>query len=355
MCANYLQRQGIEYDIIDKKKCFSSVGFELLLWPTTVNVLKDIGISDAIAESGVEIKGVIHRSPSGSIISRTSYEFIEKKCGPYVVIERDRLLRNLEEQIGVDTVLRNTWVTDIENSSKSIVKFSDGSSKEYDLVIGADGINSWLRSIIDEQAKVVRMGYSFWLYRISRDVYSDPIFEAFSGKGVWGILSPGKVESVVALVTKTPSERTEKREFLRTKFKKFQGNLRTALNSMPEDDKGIFHWEALLVKSQTCQNQHAVLIGDAAHGHPPSLSSGANLAIEDSQALTRFLIGSRDIPEALKKYERSRRKRVSYITRLANITLRTHMMNTPFDYITAMALKLTDGTAASERMIGLSE
>ncbi|GAB5561697.1 MAG: 2-heptyl-3-hydroxy-4(1H)-quinolone synthase [Synoicihabitans sp.] len=352
MCANQLQQCGIEYDIIEKRDAFSSVGFELVLWSTTVDALKKIGMADTIAKFGVEIKGIVHRKPNNSVITQTSYQPIENRYGYYVAIDRDKLLRALEAKIGPHRVLRNTWLTDIAKSTRPTVTFNDGSRKEYDLIIGADGIKSSLRPLIDPRAEVIQTGHSFWLYRISSDIYSKPIFESYSGNGLWGILSPGKSESVVVLVTRTPSESMDKSAYLRSQFSNFHGRLRTALIAMPEENK-IFQWEALQIKTHMCRNEHAVLIGDAAHAHPPSLSSGANLAIEDTLTLVQLITENRGVSETLERYEKLRQKRASYISRMANWTLRFHMMKSPFDYLTATALKCMDGIAANERIMGL--
>jgi 2-polyprenyl-6-methoxyphenol hydroxylase-like FAD-dependent oxidoreductase len=57
----------------------------------------------------------------------------------------------------------------------------------------------------------------------------------------------------------------------------------------------------------------SVLIGDAAHAASPSSGQGASMAIEDAVTLGRCVAASADVPGALAAYERARRTRVEKV------------------------------------------
>jgi salicylate hydroxylase len=55
------------------------------------------------------------------------------------------------------------------------------------------------------------------------------------------------------------------------------------------------------------------LLGDAAHPAPPFLAQGAGMAIEDAEALARFLSTHANVKAALLAYERERRGRTARV------------------------------------------
>jgi 2-polyprenyl-6-methoxyphenol hydroxylase-like FAD-dependent oxidoreductase len=57
----------------------------------------------------------------------------------------------------------------------------------------------------------------------------------------------------------------------------------------------------------------SVLIGDAAHAASPSSGQGASMAVEDAVTLGRCIAASPDVPGALAAYERARRDRVEKV------------------------------------------
>lgn len=59
-------------------------------------------------------------------------------------------------------------------------------------------------------------------------------------------------------------------------------------------------------------------VGDAAHARPPSLAQGANQTLEDAWVLGQALAARSVTPhDALRRYERARRRRVDLTSRFA--------------------------------------
>jgi FAD-dependent urate hydroxylase len=61
----------------------------------------------------------------------------------------------------------------------------------------------------------------------------------------------------------------------------------------------------------------AVLIGDAAHAMPPTLAQGASQTLDDAWALVDSLDGQADLEAALRTYQRRRRTRSAFVSRLS--------------------------------------
>lgn len=65
----------------------------------------------------------------------------------------------------------------------------------------------------------------------------------------------------------------------------------------------------------------------AAHAMRPNLGQGACTAVEDAVVLAQSLAGSTDVPQALRRYQRRRRRRVWWIHRMSDITSRLQLLD----------------------------
>ena len=64
------------------------------------------------------------------------------------------------------------------------------------------------------------------------------------------------------------------------------------------------------------------LLGDAAHTMPPTLAQGTNQALLDTMVLCKALSdreSNGDVPSALRRYEKTRRRRVMAVSRVASL------------------------------------
>jgi 2-polyprenyl-6-methoxyphenol hydroxylase-like FAD-dependent oxidoreductase len=71
----------------------------------------------------------------------------------------------------------------------------------------------------------------------------------------------------------------------------------------------IFTWHEVELSSYS--SGRAVLIGDAAHSMSPQLGIGAQMALEDAEALAGVLAEHRDLATALRVYTHIREPRLS--------------------------------------------
>ncbi|MGH2805971.1 MAG: FAD-dependent monooxygenase [Actinomycetota bacterium] len=69
------------------------------------------------------------------------------------------------------------------------------------------------------------------------------------------------------------------------------------------------------------------LLGDAAHAMLPNMGQGACTAIEDAVVLAARLEAATGIEDALRSYERDRRRRVRWIHRLSALTSRLQLLD----------------------------
>ena len=82
------------------------------------------------------------------MLSETDLEALWGDAGPCVGIERAKLQRALLPGVAnVRCRLGTSAISVVQDDRRVSVGFSDGSTADYDLVVGADGINSTVRAL----------------------------------------------------------------------------------------------------------------------------------------------------------------------------------------------------------------
>jgi 2-polyprenyl-6-methoxyphenol hydroxylase-like FAD-dependent oxidoreductase len=207
--------------------------------------------------------------------------------------------------------------------------FADGGSATGDVVVGADGIRSTVRGLIDPAAPTPRYaGLLGFGARIDGHGLADTggkMHMVFGKRAFFGYqLGADDSGWFANLPRSAPMSAAEARttgnaERLRRLAEVFEGDRSPAVElirrTAPEDLVVTGGLEDI-PSVPTWHRGNVVLIGDAAHATSPSSGQGASLAIESAVQLARCL---RDLPpaEAFQAYERLRRDRVERIIKMA--------------------------------------
>ncbi|WP_225100001.1 NAD(P)/FAD-dependent oxidoreductase [Streptomyces sp. CoH27] len=218
-------------------------------------------------------------------------------------------------------------LADVRESGTGIrAVFADGTvSEEADILIGADGLRSTVRRLIDPRAPQPRysglLGFGARVDGAGLPPTGDRMYMSFGrraffghqsfddGTGVWFANLPHPY------LTWTHVRQTTNEEWLRRLGEAFADDRVPALELLRrtppqdlvtagpmEDLPHVPHWH----------RGRMVLVGDSAHATSPSSGQGASLAAESAVELARAL---RDLPypQAFTAYERARRGRVERV------------------------------------------
>jgi FAD-dependent urate hydroxylase len=203
--------------------------------------------------------------------------------------------------------------------------FEDGTKAEGDLLIGADGIHSRTRRIIDPSATGARYipvlnigGYASDVRVPAHPGTFRMIFgkRAFFGYAVhpssevWWFANPPCTEEPTSAELAAIS--TEQwRKMLTNLFAEDDTPAVDIIRATPGRLAGWATYD--LPSVPTWRRGPMIIIGDAAHATAPSSGQGASMAIEDAVVLARCLRDLPDTREAFATYEKLRRKRVERI------------------------------------------
>jgi FAD-dependent urate hydroxylase len=231
-----------------------------------------------------------------------------------------RALRTEAARRGI-AVQHGRRLVDAERAGAGVrAVFADGTTAAADLLIGADGLHSRVRRLIDPTAVAPRLlpVLNTGGFAPAQDTGAAPggyemVFgrRAFFGwtvapdGGVWWFANPPWRAGAAALTD------VRWREWLRELFAGDRGPAGAIVDSTPGEITG---WETHdLPVVRRWHRDRMIVIGDAAHAPSPASGQGASMAVEDAVELARCL---RDLPDpaaAFAAYERLRRARVQRI------------------------------------------
>ncbi|WP_107656408.1 FAD-dependent oxidoreductase [Nocardia suismassiliense] len=298
-----LARGGRSVRLVEKAPEFGEVGAGLQLGPNATRILAQWGLLDRVIETGVRPRRIVlkdARTAEELVALDLGTDFLARYGAPYVVAHRSdlhRILLDAVRDLGVELRTASEVVAVDVTADAAITTLLSGEQLHSDIVIGADGLNSQLRSTICADA-AVPSGYV--AYRGTVPAAAD------TGAGlddVIGWIGPnchlvqyplrqGELLNQVAVFRSARFDRGELDwggpDELDQAFQSCCPPVHAALSRLWRD-----RWWPMSDRPpiDSWSRDRLLLVGDAAHPMLQYLAQGACQAIEDGYELARVLGG----------------------------------------------------------------
>ncbi|KAJ5175587.1 uncharacterized protein N7482_001464 [Penicillium canariense] len=151
--ANCLDRTSIDYVVLEKhREITANIGAAIALQPNGARILDQLGIYNRLRKDLYDINSYHTGFPNGSSFNSFTWAWFKASLGyPISTISRKKLLEHLYQSLkDTSNVHTGAKAVNIRASSvpgqNVIVKTADGREFTGDLIIGADGVHSMVRS-----------------------------------------------------------------------------------------------------------------------------------------------------------------------------------------------------------------
>jgi 2-polyprenyl-6-methoxyphenol hydroxylase-like FAD-dependent oxidoreductase len=147
--AYWLERYGMESTIVEEAPALRTGGYIIDFWGTGFEIADRMGLLPEILTKGYRVEEVRVVNREGQRVAGFSAEsFWRAAGGRYTSLPRGDLAASIfgSTRGKIETIFGDS--TKIEQSPTSVhVTFEKGSARDFDLVVGADGLHSRVREL----------------------------------------------------------------------------------------------------------------------------------------------------------------------------------------------------------------
>ncbi len=314
-----LRKQGIEVDLTEIDPGWRSYGAGISLGAATIRAFKQLGILEAFLREGNAADGARLHLGSGQVIGELP---APRLAGPDVpgggAIMRPVLARILAEATrasGTQVHLGVDFESIGQDADGVTVRFSDGRTGRYDLVVGADGLYSKVRRTLFPDAPKPRYtGQAVWRAVLPRPAEVDKALMWIGPHTKPGVNPVSKTEMYMFITEHRPvNAHVDPKDFarlMRALLEEFSAPLLVKLREqITEQSSIVFRPLEAMLMPQPWHQGRVVMIGDAVHATTPHLASGACIGIEDGLVLAECVGSDLPLAKALETFQSRRWER----------------------------------------------
>ena len=314
--ATALHQHGFTAELVERSTAWHALGAGILVQANGMRMLRALGLGAAVEQAGAVVRHWGLYDQQGEVLCDTDLDEMWAEVGPCIGIERAKLHQVLLAAAAVPCRL-STWVTSIVQDEQRVwVDFSDGEARDYDLVVGADGIYSSVRTLAMGTIQPGYTGLMDWRSLVPTRPKDVTGMQVLLGNGCYfGLLPMGDGRTQGFGLVGEPRLRDPIEGRLgrfRERFAGFGGPVPAYLAALTSDEQihcSPIEW----VELEQWHTGRVVLIGDAAHAGPPTLAQGGSMAMEDACVLAEVLRCADTVESALDTYVARRRPRADWV------------------------------------------
>ena len=338
LCAAIALRQsGLEVVVLEQAAELREVGAGVRLWPDAMRALQRLEVGAAVRDAGAVAAHAGLRSAQGASLGKDlAGDGAASVEAPSVVVHRGLLQTILLAALDRHVLRLGAECVGVAQDAGGVtVSLADGSTQHGDLVVGADGLNSRVRTVLVGDGPPRDSGYTVWQGVVPLDrSLADRLRpgESWGRGGLFGVAPLGGSQAYWWASARTDEDvggsAAEEKAAVERRFRAWHEPIpelidatleQAILRSRQYDRPPLRRWTAGRVG----------LLGDAAHPMPAGLGQGAGQAIEDAAALGDAVGAGSDATLALRAYGARRAPPAAAVVRRAHRVARLAHLRHP--------------------------
>jgi 2-polyprenyl-6-methoxyphenol hydroxylase-like FAD-dependent oxidoreductase len=316
-----LAQKGVRVTLIEISPRWHGVGHGITVQGNAMKAFRRIGALDRILKNAHPFSELRLCHADGHLIStvdtpRTGGPDLPPTMGA-LRSDLQTVLVDMIHELGIEVRL-GTELDAFENTPDGVTAtLSDGTIESYDLVVGADGIKSKTRALLNITHSKKPTGLGIWRIVTARTPEMDCASVYHHGPEYKAGYTPISKDLCYAYVLTDPvrpdNGLTDAQEVKRL-LAGYHGDFDFIRENISATDLMSFQpIEWLFVDDQPWHVGRVIAIGDAVHACPPLIAQGAAQCCEDAVLLADYVTSDGELTELLEDYEQRRKARVRVV------------------------------------------
>ena len=308
--ARALQLRGIAAEVVERPAEWEASGAGMYLPGNCARALDELGIRTEVAARANPIVRQRFLDHRGRVLADIDVRGYWEGVGGCLAIRRAALHDALLAGSAEAPIRLGFSVTGLDDDGQTMkARLSDGSTGIYDIVIGADGVHSTIRSLAVGGPPARYVGQASWRF----------VAEGFPEIGEWTVmLGQGRAFLTVALgdgavYCYADVNAGDPADAGAAEWRELFADFADPVPRLLEHGGGAYFAPIEEVVPPAWTAGRVVLIGDAAHASSPNMAQGAAMALEDALVLADVLAKSQPLEQAAAEYQRRRTSRIAWV------------------------------------------
>ncbi|MFJ4171747.1 FAD-dependent monooxygenase [Paenarthrobacter sp. NPDC089714] len=308
--AIQLAKAGIAVDVFETKPELSALGSGITLQGNALRVFDELGVWEDVREKGLAFEGLTLRAPGPDAPVIAQLPEVKTGGPDYPACmgmyrpDLAKILLDHAEKAGAKTTF-GAKITGFDVTDNKVEVFvNETSAGTYDLLIGADGVNSTVRGLMGIETSPETTGMGIWRAFVSRpkDVEHSELY--YGGPVYIAGYTPTGEDTMYAFLVEKAQDRfgvsdDQAVEIMRGESLAYGGPWNSIREDLNQGAKVNYTWFTKHLVPGRWNRGPVVVIGDAAHSCPPTIAQGAAQALEDAVVLAELLVDADQVSEEL--------------------------------------------------------